>query len=282
MPIFTNMATLSYNGGITNSNVVTGELLEVLTAAKTAILDDYVARDDVTYVISLRNTGTTALTGLTVTDDLGGYVFEEETVYPLRYVEDSVHLFVDGVLQAAPAVTAGPPLVFTGITIPAGGSALLIYEAEVTLYAPLGVDDTITNTAVITGGGLSTPITVSETISTEDRVDLTVSKSISPAVVTENSQLTYTFVIQNSGNTPAVATDDVILTDTFDPILDPITVTFNGVTWTEGVNYTYDTATGLFTTLPGITVPAATYIRNEDGTFTVNPGVSVLTVTGTV
>ena len=112
---------------------------------------------------------------------------------------------------------------------------------------------------------------------------LTISKSLFPAVVTENGQLTYTFVIENTGNTPAVATDNIVVTDVFGPILDPIAVTFNGTPWTEGVNYTYNAATGEFATIAGeITVPAATYTQNSDGTWTITPGVSTLTVTGTV
>ena len=75
----------------------------------------------------------------------------------------------------------------------------------------------------------------------------------------------------------------MVLTDTFDPVLNPITVTYEGAAWTEGVNYTYNTATGAFATLPGqITVPAATYTQNPDGSYTVTPGSAVLTVTGTV
>lgn len=109
MARFTNVATLSYNGGAAESNVVTGEILETLSAGKTAVSDDYTARDDVTYVISLVNSGTAALTGLTVRDDLGGYVFGGETVYPLAYTEGSLRYYVDGVLQAAPTVDGGPP-----------------------------------------------------------------------------------------------------------------------------------------------------------------------------
>lgn len=82
MARFTNVATLSYNGGAAESNVVTGEILETLSAGKTAVSDDYTARDDVTYVISLVNSGTAALTGLTVRDDLGGYVFGGERCIP--------------------------------------------------------------------------------------------------------------------------------------------------------------------------------------------------------
>lgn len=49
------------------------------------------------------------------------------------------------------------------------------------------------------------------------------------------------------------------------------------------MQYTYDPDSGRFATLAGrITVPAASYTQNADGTWTVKPGVSVLTVTGTV
>lgn len=41
MASFTNFATLSYNGGTTNSNTVTGELLETLTVTKTAVVKNY-------------------------------------------------------------------------------------------------------------------------------------------------------------------------------------------------------------------------------------------------
>ena len=72
MASFTNMATLSYNGSQINSNVVTGELQDALTVTKTAVSGSYRPGDTVTYVVTLTNTGT-ALTGLTLTDDLGGY-----------------------------------------------------------------------------------------------------------------------------------------------------------------------------------------------------------------
>lgn len=282
MAIFTNRATLRYSGGVINSNTVTGELLEVLTVTKDAVSDVYADGDIVTYVVTLRNTGAAALTDLTVTDDLGGYVFEGETLYPLTYVEGSVLYYLNGTPQAAPDAEAGPPLVISGITVPAGGNVTLVYQARVNDLAPLGEGDTIVNTVTVTGGGIASPVTDSETITAQSGAELTISKAICPAVVTDNSRLTYTFVIQNTGNTAAVATDDVIITDTFNPILTDIVVTYNGEAWVEGVNYTYDEATGLFTTLPGITVPAATFTRNPDGTFTVDPGVAVITVTGTV
>ena len=137
---------------------------------------------------------------------------------------------------------------------------------------------------MITGGGLSDPIEVTETISTENIPNLTISKAVCPSTVAENGQLTYTFIILNSGNTAAVAADNVKITDTFDPILNPIAVTFNGAPWVSPVNYTYNNVTGVFATVAGqITVPPASYTQDPAaGNWIVNPGVSTLTVTGTV
>ena len=287
MATFTNKATLSFNGGSVDSNTVTGEILEVLSAEKNAITDSYSPGEELTYVISMRNTGPTALTGLSLTDDLGAYSFGPEgssvTLYPLNYVAGSAAYYVNGVLQSAPAVTAGPPLTFSGLSVPAGGSAVLIYKASVTGFAPPQSGSLITNTATISGGGLSAPVTVTETVSAAAEPELSITKSLCPATVTENGQLSYTFTIQNTGNTPAVATDDLVVSDSFQPILENLSVSYNGVTWAEGVNYTYDASTSAFATLPGqITVPAASYTQNADGSFTTVPGVSTLVVTGTV
>lgn len=113
---------------------------------------------------------------------------------------------------------------------------------------------------------------------------MTITKSVSPVPVTENSTLTYTFVIQNTGNVPATAETDAVITDAFNPILTNVTASFNGTAWTETTNYTYDETTGLFTTNAGqITVPAATYTQDAaTGAWIINPGVSTLIITGTV
>ncbi len=81
-----------------------------------------------------------------------------------------------------------------------------------------------------------------------------------------------------------MATDNAVISDVFDPILRDLTVSFNGMTWTEGVQYTYDESTGSFVTVVGqITVPAATFAQDPaTGVWAVNPGVSTLIVSGTV
>lgn len=284
MPSFTNQATLSYNNITTSSNVVTGQLLEVLSATKTALVDTYSAQDVVTYVVSILNSGTTALNGLTVTDDLGAYSFGGQTLYPLDYIPGSVRLFINGVLQPAPSATAEPPLVISGINIPAGSNAVLVYEARVNQFAPLAEGSAINNTATVSGGGLSAPVSAEETITAASQPQLTISKSLCPATIAENGQLTYTFVIQNSGSQPATTGDSIIVRDLFDPILEGLTVTLDGDPLAVGTGYTYDQATGEFATIAGqITVPAAAYVQDPaTGLWVIQPGVAVLTVTGTV
>lgn len=284
MAIFSNQAKLTYNGSSTNSNIAYGEILDVLVATKTAVEGSYTPGQLVTYVLTLRNTGNVALTGLTVTDNLGGYLFNGTTVYPLTYEAGSVAMFTNGVPQAAPAVTVGPPLVFSDIVVPAGGDVVLVYQAQANAYADPALGGTIENTVTVTGDGLSAPITATQIVGVAVEPVLTISKSITPVQVVDNDRVTYTLVIQNSGNKAVVATDNASITDTFDPILTALTVTFDGAVWTEGVQYNYVEATGVFTTVPGqILVPAATYVQDPvTGMYAATPGIATLVVTGTI
>ncbi len=284
MATFFNTATLLYNGTATNSNTTVGELVQTITATKTAVSGSYSNGDTVSYVVSIVNSGTTAVTGLTVADDLGAYTTAGGTqAVPLDYVAGSLRFFVNGRVSAAPAVTAGPPLTITGIDVPAGGNVTLIYEATVNSFAPLAQGSTITNAATVSGGGLTEAITADAAVTAINEPRLSITKFMDPAIVVDNSELTYTFIIQNTGNTSIDAADGVIVTDTFNPILNPISVTINNTTAALGTDYTYNTATGEFATVAGaLTVPAATYTQAADGTVTVTPGVTVVQVTGTV
>lgn len=285
MPTFTNQAFLSYNGRQTQSNIVTGQLTEVLTAAKTAVNGTYRPGDVITYAVSLVNSSTSALTGLTLTDDLGGYgAGAAGTVYPLAYVADSVRYYQNGVLQAAPTVTAGPPMSIANLAVPASGNALLIYDAQVNEFAPAGTTASITNIATLTGQGLTEPVTASENITAASEAALSIVKSLCPATVAENGQITYTFLIQNSGSLAADAAAGVVVSDQFTPILRDLTVTLNGAPLAEGTGYTYNTATGQFDTVAGaVTVPAATYAQDvATGAWSITPGLATLVVTGTL
>ena len=283
MAQFTNYATLSYNGVTLTSNTVTGELLESVNISKTSTAVSYGIGDDLTYIVTLTNSSSAPMTNLTVTDDLGGYLYDGTTVYPLQYQSNSLRYFVNGVLQPTPTITAGPPLSVSGVNIPAGGNVELVYETLVTAYAPPAAGGTITNTASVTGARLITSVTATETLPAETGAELQITKSISPAAVSAGDLLTYTFLIENTGNTSVTEADNVVLSDTFDPILTDITVTYNGTPWTVTTNYTYDEATGVFSSVAGdMTVAAATYTQNADGIWTVVPGTATLNISGTV
>ncbi len=284
MATFTNQATLTYNGQSTVSNVTVGELLDALAMSKTAISATYGRNNTVVYAVSITNSGTSAITNGTITDDLGSYTVSTNTVTPLSYVQDSVRYYLNGILQTAPTVTAGPPLVISGLNIPVGGNALILYEAATNEYTPMQAGSTITNTARVTADGVADALTDTAVVTADEDVDLTIAKAISPAIVNDNGTLTYTFIIQNNGNTEVPLSGDVVITDTFNPILNPITVTYNGTTWAEGTNYTYNSLTGEFASLPGnISVPAATYTQDAvTGVYSMTPGVAVVTVSGTV
>ena len=138
MATFTNQATLTYNGQTVNSNTVTGQMISPLTMTKTTLDDVYATGDTITYVVSLVNDGSTTYDDLTLTDNLGSSeVGGEEMSYPLSYVPNSIRYFINGVLQSAPTVSPEEPLTVTGISVPAGGNTMLIYETEVTAAAPL-------------------------------------------------------------------------------------------------------------------------------------------------
>lgn len=283
MARFTNQAQLTYGTKTVSSNIAVGNLIEALSVTKNAVFGSYTQNRAVTYVVNLVNSGTAALTNLTITDNLGGYTFNGNTLYPLDYTDGTVSYYVNGVLQATPTVTAGPPLVISGISVPVGGNVTLIYETTLNGYAPMAEGSTIVNTATVSGSGI-TSVNASETITASLEPDLAIIKSLEPVNVSENGTLTYTFVIQNYGNSEAVATTGIAVADTFNPVLSNITVTLDGTALTAGTDYTYDTNTGAFSTTAGvITVPAATYSQNEaSGAFTVNPGTVTLVVSGTV
>ena len=283
MAIFTNQAQLTYRDTVTNSNVAVGEVLDVLSVTKTAVSNIYGANDTVTYIISIINTGNVPFTGLTVTDNLGAYAFDTSTLVPLVYTDGSIKYYTNGVLQPTPTVTSVGDLAISGITVPANGNATLVYEASTNEFAPLVTGSTITNNVTVSGGGIN-PITDNETISVISAPNLSITKSISPTPVNDNGTVTYTFLIQNTGNAPVIATDNAFITDVFNPMLTNVSASFNGTLWVEGTEYNYNETTGLFETVPGsIIVPEATFTQDPvTGVISITPGTSTLVVTGII
>ncbi len=283
MPTFQNYATLSYNGQTAVSNLVTGEIVASLRMTKTAVVDTYAPGGRITYALSILNSGESELSGLSLTDDLGTYTHGEATLTPLRYVEDSARCYINGELQGELTVTAGPPLSITGLSVPAGGNTVILYTAEATAYAPMCSGGQIVNNAELSGAGIAESLKASASAAPECGVELNITKSVNPAVVTENGEITYTFQITNLGSQAAEAGDNVSVTDVFDPVLRELTVTLDGQELAAG-QYTYNQADGSFATVPGvITVPAADFAQDPDsGMWTRSPGGTTLTVCGRI
>lgn len=280
MPAFTNQALLTYSDNLTAlSNIANGNITEPFAMSKTAVNGDYVYNDDVTYVITVTNSSAAPLSNVTLTDTLGSYSYGTPpiTLYPLTFVGPVLY-YINGVHQAniVPTQTT-PTLILVIPSIPAGGNVTLVYEVNVNQYAQLGVQSTITNTTALPE---LSGITDSETIVTEDVPQLAITKNISPNPIIDNQTATFTFIIDNYGNT---ASTDVVFTDTFNPILSNVVVTNDGNLLILNTDYTYNVVSGLLTILAGhLTVPAASYSQDDDGVVTTTPGSTTVVVTGNV
>lgn len=281
MAEFYNQATLRFDGGVLRSNVAVGQLVQALSLSKTALSDVYVPGGNVTYVVGLINDSDADLTDVVLTDDLGRYTDDTGEYVPLFYVEGSLRVFSDGrpVTDGIPTVEAGERLTVSGITVPAAGNLMLIYETRVTPFAPAGTGGEIINTAEAFSG--TATAAASASVTRAEAPALSIFKAVSPDEVPVGGRVTYTVELTNEAPIPA----DTALSveDMFDPVLTDMDVRLDGAPLTAGTGYTYDEVGGLFATVPGVvSVPSAVVTRLPDGAYSVTPGRTVLTVEGTI
>ena len=280
---FQNQAALTYGENTVLSNITSGTIEDAVTLTKTALSPLYDHDCPITYILSIRNNTETPLSGLTLTDNLGAYEQGGVTRYPLTYVEGTTRQYRDGLEVAPPAAVAGPPLVFSDVAVSGGGDTVIVYQAMANAYAPYAADSTIVNTATLTDNECVNAEDTA-TVTVTDTPDVSITKNLCPSTVGRCETLRYTFTLENYGNTPLLATDNAVFSDTFQPVLRNLVATYNGTVWTAGTEYTYDEASGLFRTNPGfITIPAATIVQDPvSGVYTVTPGVSTLVIAGTI
>lgn len=292
MATFSNIASLSFNGNITNSNLVTGEILEDVMVSKIHVNPNYFTGDDITYAVTIRNMTDQPLTGITLTDDLGRYTYEGEDLYPLEFLPFSVKVFNDNVQTMDFGVSQTKPLTVNGLTVSAAGTTMVLYTAKVTRFAPVTFGSRITNTATVDYSLSNAQASASSTIFPRPTTELAIRKSMEPRVIGADRSITYRFEIENSGTLPTnMLTEterrcndsDLQVIDTFQPKLTLSSVTLNGQTLVKNQDFYYDSTNGKFVTLPGrVVVPAATFRRAEDGTVIVEPGKVVLIIKGTL
>lgn len=285
-----NRAQITFNyGNVTGasaaSNLATTTLQGPLTVSKNSLNAFYSADDELTYIITLENTGNSAIESVTVTDDLGRFTppAMSQPVTPLTYVGPA-QLYVNGALsnQLSVEITGTGELQFNIASLPGNSNAIIVYIVEVNEFAPLSVDfGSITNDVVADADSICESSVDSNTINVLPAADIRLIKQMSPDPVVCGEQITYTINIYNYGN---VAATNVQLTDVFNPMPTDISVYVNGALTN---NYTYNEASGLLTlpttTDESVTIPAATYTRDTTtGVVTTQPGVVTVVITGTI
>ena len=287
MPSIENFATVRYtSGGITETKVSNIAEISVESAVgftKTSLGNTYTDNSILTYILTITNSSGSAVTGSTITDNLGTYVFGTTELTPLEYVSPAVLLINGQDVSAQLTVDASIPgsLIFTIPSIPAGATANIIYKAQLNDYAPLAVDSTIINTSTFESNTDCADTSASATVSVANTANISIIKQMCPNPVVCGDTITYTIKIYNYGNTAA---ENVVLTDDFNPAPANITVSRDGVLLL-GTDYTYvdGTLTVPASDLVNITVPAATFTRDpETCIVNVDPGVVEYIIKGTI
>ena len=287
MPSIENFATVSYtSGGITEtrvSNIAEISVESAIGFTKTSLGNTYNDNSVLTYILTVTNSSGSDITGSTITDNLGTYVFGSTELTPLEYVAPAVLLIngQDVSAQLGVDTTTVGSLIFTIPTIPAGTTANIIYKAQVNDYAPLAIDSTIVNTSTFESNSECADTTASATVSVANIANISIIKQMCPNPVICGDTITYTIKIYNYGNTAA---ENVVLTDDFNPAPANITVSRDGVLLL-GTDYTYvdGTLTVPSATATPVTVPAATFVQDPvTGIVSITPGVVEYTITGTI
>lgn len=285
MAIINNSASVFYVYGESGSstavsNVATTSLIEnySLQINKTTLNNSFRPGENLTYIISVTNTGTLPLFSVTINDNLGG------TPPVLDFVEGSASQNIDGtIVQIIPTSTT--PLVFTlSSPLEAGETATITYIAKVVTSLDDSVNS-ITNTASAiahegsdTGVIVSADSTASVTVDKDNYALITVTKSVSDNEISEGEQFSYYLVLENSGNLPA---SGITVTDVLPSgfVISSITSESNGSIITfDATAYSVDSSTNTLT-LPiqesgvVITVPAA----SEQGA-----GIVTITINGSI
>lgn len=278
-----NSANITYQHGTlteaANSNMVTTMLTESygLTAEKISSNTNWRPSENLSFILSVKNTGTEPVYEISLQDNLGG-----NTTRLLNYIAGSAKMIKNDVVTGIAPTNVSPLTFVLPEPLQADETVLISYVAKVIGNIDSAVTE-ITNTVTVVGHEVSASgptITVdpapSLTLPKANYADVRVEKSVDKLQVSSGEQLTYTFRLENSGNIEAtniVIRDDLPAQFT----IDTITSLTNGVLTTfDATDYSVDTDNKLIlptSAVKTISVPAST------GT---GVGVTVVTIVGTV
>lgn len=275
-----NSATISYVYGTTNdastSNLVTTQLEEnySLKAEKTSNNTTWRPQENITFNLLVENDGTEPLYGVSIQDDLGAGT--------LNYIPGSARMFRNEELTGIAPTNVSPLTMVIPDPLEAGEVVLLSYVAKVKGDLSSTVE-TITNTATVVGhevsaAGTAVPVNPSPTLTLtkEDYANVRIEKTVDKENVAVGEELTYTFRLENSGNTVAnrvVLRDD--LPDNFEitsvtSITDGVETIFEPTDYSVGENNVLILPTS---TTKLISVPASTISGD---------GLTIVTIVGTI
>ena len=287
MPSIENFATVSYtSGGVSEtkvSNIAEIALESAVGFTKTSVGATYRDGSVITYILTVTNSSGSPISGSTITDNLGTYVFGASELTPLTYVSPAVLLIngQDVSAQLSVDTSVAGSLIFGIPTIPAGATANIIYNAQANEYAPLTLTSSITNTSTLESTSECAYSTASATVTVANAANVSIIKQMSPNPVICGEAITYSIRIDNYGN---AAADNVVLTDEFNPAPANITVSRDGILLIGSeYNYVDGTLTVPNATAAPISVPAATFTQDATtGIISIIPSVVEYTVIGTI
>ena len=275
-----NSANITYKyGEITDgalSNIATTSLAEnvSLSAEKTSNNSSWRPSENITYIIKVSNDGTDPLYGVSIQDNLGG-----GTTRPLTYIADSARMFRNDTLSEITPTNTAPLTFVIPDTLEAGEVIIFTYVAKVRADVDMELDE-INNEVTVAGHETSIAgetVTVDPaptlTIPKADYADVRITKSVDKDNVVTGDTLTYTFLLENSGNIDAtniVIRDNLPLNFT----VNEISSSTNGVITTyETTDYSLDDQNKLIlptSTTKTISVPARTATGNGTTTVTIS------------
>ena len=206
----------------TTQNVGAGPVIITKTADTTAAA----AGTTVHYTVTVRNTGTTAFTGVTFTD-------------PLTGVLDDATYDNDVAATSGSAAFVTPNVTWTG-DLPAGAVATITYSVTV---KPVGSGNgSMSNTVVSTtlGANCAAGTSDSRCVATVSLLALTIVKTAAGATTTPGATVSYTIRVTNSG-TAAYA--PATFADSLSGVLDDATYNADASATSGTLSYTSPTLT---------------------------------------
>lgn len=282
----TNRAHLTYSYGncvgSAISNVARTTLHGPMTVSKHSLCECYHGQKCITFIVSITNTSSASLSNVVATDDLGAYSYCEcsEKAVPLSICCAGALLINGHYVSPIEALPCDEGAYFNVGCLASNDTAVIIYTADVTDGFYPNPCSGLTNGICVTADGICSPVHACCDISVERYADIRIIKSMSPDPVVCGDSISYNFTIYNYGNADA---ENVVLTDNFSPIPEIRSISINGVI-ARSSDYSMNSGE-LVLPINGnisINVPAATFSMSTEGTVNVIPGVTVVTVNGTV